>query len=379
MRRIYLDYNATTPIAPSVVEAMQPFFAQHFGNPSSTHSLGRATQQAIEDARAEVAELLGAWPDEIVFTSGGSESNNLALKGTLLRDADFGRNHLIISAIEHPAIAQPAEYLRKLGCQVSVCPCDAHGVVLASDVAALIQTNTALVSIMHANNEVGTVQPIREISNLCRQHGVPLHTDAAQSTGKITTHVNELGVDLLTVAGHKLYAPKGIGVLYIRRGVKLEPLIHGAGHEQGMRAGTENIPYIVGMGAASRLARRSLAETSKRLAELRDQLRTTLRESVGPHLIVHGDGAELLPNTLSVNFPDVHGHELLSRIPELCASTGAACHSGDSALSATLAAMGLVADQTCGTVRLSVGWQTSKDEIEKAASLLIDAWEALRR
>ncbi len=379
MRRIYLDYNATTPIAPSVVEAMQPFFAQHFGNPSSTHSLGRATQQAIEDARAEVAELLGAWPDEIVFTSGGSESNNLALKGTLLGDADVQRHHLIISSIEHPAIAKPADYLRKLGCQLSVCPCDARGVVSASDVAALIQTNTVLVSIMHANNEVGTVQPIREISDLCRQHGIRLHTDAAQSTGKITTHVNELGVDLLTVAGHKLYAPKGVGVLYIRRGITLEPLIHGAGHEQGMRAGTENVPYMVGIGAASRLARRSLAETSKRLAELRDQLRTTLRESVGPRLTINGDGAGLLPNTLSVNFPDVHGHELLARIPELCASTGAACHSGDSALSATLVAMGLDADQTRGTVRLSVGWQTSKDEIEKAASLLIGAWEALRR
>ncbi len=278
MRSIYLDYNATTPIAPSVVEAMQPFFAQHFGNPSSTHALGRATHQAVEDARAEVAELLGAWPDEIVFTSGGSESNNLALKGTLLRDGDLRRHHLIISAIEHPAIAKPAAYLQKLGCQISICPCDARGVVSAQDVAALIRPHTAIVSIMHANNEVGTIQPIRAIADLCRARGIRFHTDAAQSTGKIPTHVNELGVDLLTVAGHKLYAPKGVGVLYIRRGVTLEPLIHGAGHEQGMRAGTENVPYIVGMGVAARLVRRGLAETSRRLADLRDHLR-----SVTPH------------------------------------------------------------------------------------------------
>ena len=378
MQRIYFDYNATTPIAPSVVEAMQPFFTQHFGNPSSTHSLGRATHQAIEDARNEIAELLGAWPDEIVFTSGGSESNNLALKGSLLQSGDLARQHLIISAIEHPAITNPAAFLKRLGCAVSICPCDSRGVVDPIDIARRMQPNTSMVSIMHANNEVGTIQPIREIGQMCRERGILFHTDAAQSVGKIATHVNELNVDLLSIAGHKLYAPKGIGALFVRRGTNLEPLIHGAGHEQGLRAGTENVPYMVGLGTAAKLVNRSLAETSTRLAGLRDELKTLLREAIGPELRIHGEGADLLPNTLSVDFPGVLGHELLARIPELCASTGSACHSGETTLSPTLAAMGLAAEQARGTVRLSVGWQTSKDEVEKTASLLIGAWEALR-
>ena len=378
MRQIYLDYNATTPIAPSVVEAMQPFFSQHFGNPSSAHSLGRATHQAIEDARNEIAELLGAWPDEVVFTSGGSESNNLALKGALFRGGDLTQQHLIISAIEHPATTKPAAFLEQMGCAVSICPCDSRGVIDPVEVARRMRPNTSMVSIMHANNEVGTIQPIREIGQMCRERGILFHTDAAQSVGKIPTHVNELNVDLLSIAGHKLYAPKGIGALYVRRGTDLEPLIHGAGHEQGLRAGTENVPYMVGLGTAAKLVNRSLAETSARLTGLRDELTTVLRESIGSGLRIHGDDANLLPNTLSVNFPGVWGHDLLARIPELCASTGSACHSGETTLSPTLAAMGLGADEARGTVRVSVGWQTSKDEVDKAANLLIGAWEALR-
>ncbi len=377
MRRIYLDYNATTPIAPSVVEAMQPFFTDHYGNPSSTHALGRANQQAVEDARNEIAELLGAWPDEIVFTSGGSESNNMALKGAVHRAGPFAEQHVVTSAIEHRATIQPVEFLRRMGCEVSICPCDARGVIDPSDVALCLQPNTTIVSIMHANNEVGTIQPIREIGQMCRERGVLFHTDAAQSVGKIATYVNELNPDLLSLAGHKLYAPKGIGALYVRRGTELEPLIHGAGHEQGLRAGTENVAYAVGLGTAARLVNRSLAETSSRLSGLRDQLKANLREAIGDDLKVHGEGADILPNTLSINFPRVHGHQLLARIPELCASTGSACHSGETTVSPTLSAMGLTADQSRGTVRLSVGWQTSRDEIEKTCSLLLDAWEAL--
>ena len=377
MQRIYLDYNATTPIAPSVVEAMQPFFSEHFGNPSSTHSLGRATHQAIEDARNEIAELLGSWPDEVVFTSGGSESNNLAIKGAVNRTGNVSEQHIIISSIEHPATTMPVRFLQRLGCDVSICPCDSSGVIDPADVAREMQSNTTIVSIMHANNEVGTIQPIREIGQMCRERGVLFHTDAAQSVGKIATHVNELNVDMLSIAGHKLYAPKGVGALFVRRGTELEPLIHGAGHEQGLRAGTENVPYMVGLGTAARLVNRSLAETSTRLAELRDQLQKRLRDSIGPGLRVNGENANILPNTLSVNFPNVRGYELLARIPELCASTGSACHSGESTLSPTLAAMGLEASEAAGTIRLSVGWQTSRDEIEKSASLLIEAWETL--
>ena len=352
MQRIYLDYNATTPIAPSVVEAMQPFFTEHFGNPSSTHSLGRATHQAIEDARNEIAELLGSWPDEVVFTSGGSESNNLAIKGAIQRAGKPAGQHLIISSIEHPATTKPAAYLKQLGCEVSVCPCDSQGVIDPVEVARLMQPNTTLVSIMHANNEVGTIQPIREIGQMCRERAVLFHTDAAQSVGKIPTHVNELNVDLLTIAGHKLYAPKGVGALFVRRGTDLEPLIHGAGHEQGLRAGTENVPYMVGLGTAARLVNRSLAQTSTRLSELRDELKSQLCAAVGAELRINGGDATVLPNTLSVNFPNVHGYELLARTPELCASTGSACHSGDSTLSPTLAAMGFAAAQANGTVRL---------------------------
>lgn len=339
--------------------------------------LGRATHQAIEDARNEISELLGCWPDEVVFTAGGSESNNLAIKGSIQRAGNVADQHLIISSIEHPATTKPAEFLKRLGCEVSVCPCDSRGVIDPADVAREMQSNTTLVSIMHANNEVGTIQPIREIGQMCQERGVLFHTDAAQSVGKIATHVNELNVDMLTIAGHKLYAPKGVGALFVRRGTELEPLIHGAGHEQGLRAGTENVPYMVGLGTAARLVNRSLSETSSRLSELRDQLKSQLQIGIGSELRINSGDAEVLPNTLSVNFPKVRGYELLARIPELCASTGSACHSGESTISPTLSAMGLDASQAAGTVRLSVGWQTSRDEVEKTANLLIEAWETL--
>jgi cysteine desulfurase len=379
MRHIYLDYNATTPVSPAVQEAMQPFLGEYFGNPSSSHALGRACHEAIEDARVHVARLLEADSDEIVFTSGGSESNNLAIKGVLLRDPPRVRGHVVISAIEHPAVEQPVRFLQRLGCEVTTVGCSRHGVVDPMAVEDALRRDTKLVSVMQANNEIGVIEPIRQIAAVCRERGVLVHTDAAQSIGKIRVAVQELGVDLLSVAGHKFYAPKGIGALYVRRGVVLEPLIHGAGHEGGVRAGTENTAYIVGLGRAAVLARRAVEESAPQMATLRDRLLQRLRSAVGDRLAVHGELSDRLPNTLSVNFPGVYGVELLARIPELCASTGAACHSGSRQLSGTLAALGLRPEEARGTVRLSVGWYTSEAEIDRAAELLIGAWEDIRQ
>lgn len=378
MRIIYLDYNATTPVAPSVFEAMAPFLKEHFGNPSSAYSLGHACREAIEDARGKVAVLLGADRDEIVFTSGGTESNNLAICGTVLQGVPGLAGHLVISAVEHPAVAEPAKYLERVGFDVTVVECDSRGVVSPAKVEAALRPDTRLVSIMHANNETGVIQPLREISDICREHRVLLHTDAAQTVGKIGTLVDELGVDLLSVAGHKLYAPKGIGALYVRRGVRLEPVLHGAGHEAGLRPGTENVAGIVGLGHACMLAFRSLEESARKLESLRDRLLSQLSEAIGSRLTVNGRKAPRLPNTLSVNFPGVAAVDMLARLPELCLSTGAACHSGTPGMSPTLAAMGLDPEDARGTVRVSVGWFTSEEEIDRAASLLIGAWESLR-
>lgn len=379
MRIIYLDYNATTPVAPSVFEAMSPFFTEHFGNPSSAYSLGHACREAIEDARGRVAVLLGADRDEIVFTSGGTESNNLAICGTMQQGTPGLDGHLIISAIEHPAVTAPAKHLERSGFEVTVVECDGRGVVSPAKIQAALRPDTRLVSVMHANNETGVIQPLREISAICREHRVLLHTDAAQTVGKIGTFVDELGVDLLSVAGHKLYAPKGIGALYVRRGVRLEPVLHGAGHETGLRPGTENVPSIVGLGQACTLAFRSLEESAHKLESLRDRLLAQLSEAIGERLTVNGRKAPRLPNTLSVNFPEVAAVDMLARLPELCLSTGSACHSGVPGMSPTLAAMGLEPDVARGTVRISVGWFTSEEEIDRAASLLIGAWESLTR
>jgi cysteine desulfurase len=377
VRQIYLDYNATTPVAPSVAAAMLPFLTEYYGNPSSGHALGRICHEAIEDARGHVAALLGADRDEIVFTSGGTESNNLAIKGILLRDFPAADGHLVISAIEHPAVAQVAEYVMRLGYAVTIVGCDANALVDPDDVRKAIRSDTRLVSIMHANNEVGSVQMLREIASICHERGVLLHSDAAQSVGKVRTKVDELDVDLLTVAGHKLYAPKGIGALFVRQNVDLEPILHGAGHEKGLRPGTENVPHIVGLGAAALLAAKEIETQTDRLGDLRDALADMLREAIGTTLTVNGELAPRLPNTLSVNFPGVVGGELLARLPEICASTGAACHSSGTSMSATLRAMGLSTSVAGGTVRLSLGWPTTPDDVTRAAELLIDAWEAL--
>ena len=375
MRQIYLDYNATTPIAPGVVEVMTPFLKGHYGNPSSAHSFGRAAKEAIEDARAKIAILLACDQNEVVFTSGGTESNNLAIKGVMFKSQPENA-HLIISAIEHPAVTEPARFLERLGYQITVVPCDENGVVQPEEVGKAIQSNTRLVSIMHANNEIGTIQPIRQIAEICHGQGVLLHTDASQSVGKIPTCVDQLDCDLLTVAGHKLYGPKGVGVLFVRDGLELEPLLHGAAHERGLRAGTENTPYIVGLGAAAAGASEALDEATVSLTNLRDQLAVRLAAAI-PGLRVNGQLAKRLPNTLSVVFPNAKGQEILRRTPELCASTGSACHSTGVATSATLEAMGYPHEDVAGTIRLSVGWYTSPDEVNRAANLLIDAWENL--
>lgn len=375
MRSIYLDYNATTPIAPAVQEAILPFLAEHFGDPASHHALGRACHEAMEDARARVAHLLGADRQEIVFTSGGTESNNLAVKGAALRNAPRGSGHVVVSAIEHASVAESAKYLESLGYALTIVGCDDQGVVDPGSIELALRSDTVLVSVMHANHEIGTIQPIRRISEICRAHGVLLHTDAVQTAGKIPTRVHELDVDLLSIAGHKMYAPKGIGALYVRRGVALEPILHGAGHEAGLRAGTGNVAHAIALGHAATLAEKHLAEASDHLAALRDRLQKHLQEGIGEQLTVNADRAERLPNTLSVNFPGTTASAMLRRIPELCASSGSAAHTGSENLTPTLVAIGLPSKITRGTIRLSVGWYTTEEEVDRAANLLLAAWQ----
>jgi cysteine desulfurase len=379
MTPIYLDYNATTPLDPAVVEAMTPYLRDHFGNPSSTHPYGKTAHEAVDRARAQVAALLGARPEEIIFTGGGTEASNHALKGAVFAKLQgfFGRwargAHIITSTVEHPATLQPCAFLERLGCKVTKVPVDRFGLVDPEAIRKALERGTTIVSIMHANNEVGTLQPIREISKFAKERGALVHTDAAQSLGKLPVDVNELGVDLLTIAGHKLYAPKGIGVLYVRQGVKLEPFIHGAGHEAGRRAGTENVPYIVGLGKACEIARHSLPEATTKLKRLRDRLWDKLRAGLGEKIVLNGHAELRLPNTLNVNFLNHIGAELLERTPEIAASTGSACHEGHIDLSPVLCAMGVRPEIGKGAVRLSVGRFTTEEEIDHAAEALLRA------
>lgn len=370
MQPIYLDYNATTPIDPAVAEAMQPYILQHYGNPSSTHAYGRAAREAVEDARARVAALLGCSAAEVVFTSGGSESNNTVLKGIAATYRHKGQ-HIITSAIEHPATLNPCRYLEQQGVRVTYLPVDSTGMVDPDDVRRALTPQTILISIMHANNEVGTLQPIAEISRIARAHGVLMHTDAAQSVGKIPTLVDELGVDLLSVAGHKVYAPKGIGALYIRAGVTLEPLIHGAGHEAGRRAGTENVILAVGLGKACEVAQADLPRYQREVRQLRDLFWQELGKRYGDRIVLNGHPEQRLPNTLHVNFRGVIGAELLDRLPEIAASTGAACHAGEIALSTVLEAMHVPPELGMGAVRFSLGRYTTHQDIERALAAIV--------
>jgi cysteine desulfurase len=367
MNRIYLDFNASTPIAPEVAAAMLPYLTEHFGNPSSLHWAGAPAKDAVERARAQIAELLSCDSSEVVFTSGGSESNNHAIKGVFFANRDRG-DHIITSQVEHPAVLEPCRFLERLGAKVTYLPVDRFGLVDPDDVRRAITNRTILVTIMHANNEVGTIQPIREIAAMVRERGVAFHTDAAQSVGKIETRVDDLGVDLLTVAGHKLYAPKGVGALYVRKDTPMEPLIHGAGHESGQRAGTENVLLDVGLGTACELARQHMGMPGTQ--RLRDRFWGLLQEEFGERVVLNGHPTQRLPNTLNVSFPGRIGSEVLAALDGVAASTGSACHEGAMEMSPVLRAMGLPSEVGLGAVRFSLGRMTTEAEIEEVASRL---------
>ena len=375
---IYLDHNATTPVAPEVFDAMLPWLREQHGNPSSSHVFGKRASSAVAAARAQVASLIGAQPAEIVFTGCATEANNLALCGVALT-VPAQRRHLVISAVEHPAVTAPALYLRSQGWDVTLLPVDAFGRVSVDDVERALRPDTALVSVMHANNEVGTLQPVAEIASLTRPRGIMLHTDAAQSAGKLRVDVDELGVDLLTLAGHKFNAPKGVGALYVRAGTPIRSITHGADQEHGLRPGTENVALIVALGAAAALARASLPALTAQLRTLRDRLDVQLQAGV-PGLRLNGHPDQRLPNTLHVSFPGIGGRNLLAEASDtLAASVGSACHSEQDAVSGVLAAMGFDAERAIGAVRLSVGRTTQTVDVDKAAEALIAAWNHLTR
>lgn len=376
MRSIYLDYNATTPIAPAVQEAVLPFLAEHFGNPSSHHAIGRAAEEAMDDARHKLATLLGVDRDEIVFTSGGTESNNLALLGMARRLAPNDRGHLIITALEHVSVAATAKHLHSQGLDLTVVGCSRDGVVDPQDIDNALRPDTKLVSVIHANHEIGSIQPVRQIAHLCREAGVLVHCDAVQTTGRIPVRPRELGVDLLSLSGHKMYAPKGIGALYIRRGLDPAPVFHGAADEAGLRPGTPNVAHVVALGQAAELTMTSLDAAAQRMELLRDRLQTHLLDEFGNRLQIHARNAERLPNTLSVSFPGITGDELLRKAPEICAATDWASHSGTTTISPTLSAIDLSPREASGTVRFSVGWYTTQEEIDRAANLLHAAWDS---
>lgn len=373
---IYLDHNATTPVAPEVFAAMAPWLQTHFGNPSSSHAYGRRAALAVADARAQVAGLIGAQPGEIVFTGCATEANNLALLG-VARALGPAARHLVISAIEHPAVSAPAAALRDQGWEVTVVGVDGHGRSCAAAVGQALRPDTALVSVMHANNEVGTLQPIAEIAAITRARGILLHTDAAQSAGKLPVEVDALGVDLLTLAGHKFNAPKGVGALYVRAGTPVRCVTHGADQEHGLRPGTENVALIVALGAAAELARAALPALTTHLQALRDRLHEQLLAGV-PGLRLNGHPDQRLPNTLHVSFPGVSGRSLLAATSDtVAASVGSACHSEQDAVSGVLAAMGFDAERARGAVRLSVGRATRAADIDQAVEALMAAWRRL--
>ena len=372
---IYLDYNATTPVAPEVSAAMRPWIEEQFGNPSSSHIYGQRARQAVARAREAVAALIGAQADEIVFTGSATEANNLALLGVARAMAPHKR-HLIVSAVEHPAVMQPALHLREQGWELTVLAVDEFGRISLDELRAALRPDTALVSVMHANNEVGTLQPVAGIAALVRANGSLVHTDAAQSAGKVTLDVAALGVDLLTLAGHKFYGPKGIGALYVRRGIAIKPILFGADQEHGLRPGTENVAQIVGAGETARLARVRLPHATQHLASLRDNLHRRLAEGV-PGLLLNGHPDQRLPNTLHVSFPGLSGRDLLAATPEVAASVGSACHSDADAVSGVLAAMGCSASRARGAVRLSVGFPTTGKDVDVAAACLVQAWRAV--
>ena len=376
--KIYLDYNATTPVDKDVVQVMQPYLDRYFGNPSSAHSFGSDAKAAVENARKQVADLINCRPDEIIFTSGGTESNNFAIKGYAYANEHRGK-HIITSVIEHPAVMEVCRYLEGKGFKVTWLPVDGTGMVNPEEVEAAITAGTILISIMHANNEIGTIQPVAEIAEIARRHKIAFHTDAAQSVGKYPVDVKKMGIDLLSIAGHKLYAPKGVGALYIRDGIILEKLIHGADHEQNKRAGTENVPEIAGLGKACETAQHSLDKNIGHMQKMRDMLQETLTEKL-EGIRVNGHPLLRLPNTLSMSFHRIEANILLNEMEArgIAASAGAACHTDSVDISPVLTAIGLDPDFAMGTIRFSTGRYTTEDEINRASEIITDIVNRLR-
>lgn len=371
---IYLDHNATTPLLPEVVDAMIPYLREHFGNPSSGHAYGLRAREAVARARAQVAALLHCDDDEVIFTSGGTEANNLAIRGAA--EAHERRRRVVTTNVEHPATAKPCAWLEAHGWRLTRVEVDADGIARVDEACTAIDPATAIVSVMHANNETGALQPVAEIARAARAAGAVMHTDAAQSVGKVPVDVRALDVDLLSLAGHKLYAPKGIGALYVRQGTPLRPFALGAGHERGLRPGTENVASIVGLGVACEAAARDLDAVSARTRALRDALWERLAAAV-PGIARNGHATRRLPNTLSVRFPRALGDAVLACAPEVAASTGSACHAGHSQASSVILAMGVSPEEALGTVRLTLGRGTTEDDIARAADALSRAWRAV--
>jgi cysteine desulfurase len=367
MNKIYLDYNASTPVDPLVLEEMLPYLKDKYGNPSSSHSFGVACRAGMEQARERVADLLGCEASEIIFTSGATESNNMVIKGIATR-ASAG-SHIITSRIEHPAVLEPCRFLERQGCAVTYLPVDRYGMVDPDDLAKAVTPKTVLVSVMHANNEVGTIQPVADLARIAASRNIPFHTDAAQSVGKVRCRVDELGVDFLTVAGHKLYAPKGVGALYIKSGSKIEPLMHGAGHERGLRPGTENAPYIVGLGMACGVAAPLLESEGGRQARLGQRLFEGLKKA-GLAVHLNGHPEMKLPNTWNISF---EGHDALSvmeALKNVAVSPGAACHGDSVEPSSVLTAMGTDPALARGAIRFSFGRETTEAEIDTVVEMI---------
>eukprot|EP01120_Amphizonella_sp_Union-15-10_P002073 TRINITY_DN12215_c0_g1_i1.p1 TRINITY_DN12215_c0_g1~~TRINITY_DN12215_c0_g1_i1.p1 ORF type:complete len:381 (-),score=62.90 TRINITY_DN12215_c0_g1_i1:8-1150(-) len=375
---IYLDYNATTPIAPEVAKTMEPFIYQDFGNPSSSHSFGKKPKEAVQLARVQIANLLGCKNEEIFFTSGGTESNNWAIKGVAQAYSSLGK-HIITSSIEHPAVKEVCEYLSHLSFTISEIPVSTNGVIDLEAFQKSLRPDTILVTIMHANNEVGTIQPIEKVSQITKKFNpnIIVHTDAAQSIGKIPTRVRDLGVDLLTIVGHKLYAPKGVGALYVKEGVKLGKFMHGAGQENGWRAGTENVILISGLGKACELISQNLESYASKMKNTRDQLVQGLKSSL-ESIVIHGESEPRLPNTASVGIPGVQASELLVLLnSDIAASAGSACHSNHVTVSPVLKAMNVASEFAFGTLRLSTGRETEVEDINRAVRLIVEAVRSL--
>ncbi len=369
---IYLDYNATTPHDPDVISVMQPFLAEYFGNPSSSYLYGAQTKDAVNDARRQVASLLNCDPSEIIFTSGGTESNNYALKGAALNNQYKG-NHIITTQIEHPSVLEVCKFLEMNGFRVTYLPVDENGIMQITGLEKAITSKTTLITVMHSNNEVGSIQPIEDISNLARGKGILTHTDAAQSIGKIPLDLERERVDLLSIAGHKVYAPKGIGVLYVRKGTQLSALIHGAGQEDGRRPGTENVLEIVGLGKACEIAQRDLNKNMVHMEKMKEKLYSELQEKI-KNIKRNGHRDRQLPNTLSLSIKGLDAHSIISKIKDRVAvSAGAACHSDKIQISHVLKAMNVPEEWARGTLRLSTGRMTTEEEIDLASKIISEA------